>query len=99
MGGTVPVERHTDFRQEYLQVLAAQFLLRRNADLLEGIATPGARICVDSRKRIIIIPGFEVRLFLLDELGSRPRDDRYSHMNTGTRIIQLLSTDRLIDAA
>ena len=93
------MKRYTDFRQEYLQVLAAQFLLRRNADLLKGIATPGAWVCVDSRKRIIIIPGFEVGLFLLGELGGRPRDDRYNHMSADTRIIQPAIADRLIGAA
>ena len=93
------MERYTNFRQEYLQVLAAQVLLRRNADLLKDVARPNARVCVDSRKRIVVIPGFEVGLFLLGELGSRPRDDRYNNMSTGTRIMQPVITDRLIDAA
>lgn len=47
---TVPMERYTDFRQEYLQVFAAQILLRRNADFLKNVATPNTRIRVDSRK-------------------------------------------------
>lgn len=77
------MEGYTNFRHEYLQVLAAQVLLRRNADFLKDVATPNARVRVDSRKRIIVIPGFEVGLFLLGELGSRPRDDRYKHISTG----------------
>jgi hypothetical protein len=47
---TAPMERYTDFRQEYLQVFAAQILLRRNADFLKNVATPNTRIRVDSRK-------------------------------------------------
>jgi len=93
------MERYTDFRQEYLQVLAAQVLLRRNADLLKDVATPDARVCIDSRKRIVVIPGFEVGLFLLSELSSRPRDDRYDHMSPDTQIKQPVVTDRLIHAA
>jgi hypothetical protein len=69
---SAPMERYSNFRQEYLQVLAAQVLLRHDANFLEDVATSNAGVCVDSRKRIIVIPGFEVGLFLLGELGCNP---------------------------
>lgn len=77
-----PMERHADFRQEYLQVLAAQVLLRRDAHFLKDVATPDARIRVDSRERIVVIPGFEVRLFLFRELRRHPGDNRYVTIST-----------------
>jgi hypothetical protein len=93
------MECYTNFGQEYLQVLAAQVLLCRDADFLKDVATPNAWVCVNTRKRIVVIPGFEVRLFLLGELGCNPRDDRYNHMSTGTRHVRSTITDHLIDPA
>jgi hypothetical protein len=93
------MERYTNFRQEYLQVLAAQVLLCRDSDFLKDVATPNAGVGVNSRKRIVVIPGFEVRLFLLGELGCNPRDDRYNNMSAGTRYMRSTITDRLIHAA
>jgi hypothetical protein len=93
------VERYTNFRQEYLQVLAAQVLLRHNANLLKDVATPDARIRVDPRERIVVIPGFEVGLLLLGELRSHPSDNRYVTMSTCPRDVISTNTDHLSNAA
>jgi hypothetical protein len=80
----VPMESHANFRQEYLQVLAAQILLRHNADFLKDVATPNTGVCIDSRKRVVVVSGFEVGFFLLGKLGGDPRDDRYNYVSGRT---------------
>jgi len=52
-------------------------LFRRDANFLQDVATPDAGIRVDPRERIIVIPRFEVSLFLLGELCTRPSHKRY----------------------
>jgi hypothetical protein len=62
-------------------------LFRRDANFLQDFATPDAGIRIDPRERIIIIPRFEVGLFLLGELCTRPGHKRYVTiiMRQGTR--------------
>jgi len=88
-----PVEGYADLRQEYLQVLAAQFLLCRDADFLQHVATPDTGIRVDPRKRVVVVSGLKVGLFLLCELGGHPSDDRYINMSAGRRHIHSMNAE------
>jgi hypothetical protein len=75
----LPVERYANFGQEYLQVLATQVLLSRNPDFFKNFAAPNARVRVDSCERIVVITRLEVRFFLLRELHSHPRHNRWDN--------------------
>ena len=96
---SVPVERHANFCQKYLQVFAAQVLFRRNADFLQNVTTPDAGVRVNPRERIIVIPRFKVRLFLLGELRTHPSHKRCLIVMRRTRNIVWTNTNRLPNAA
>lgn len=70
------MERYANFGQECVQVLAVQVLFCSNPDFLENLTTLDARVCVDSRKRIIVIARLEVGFLLPGKLRSHPRDNR-----------------------
>ena len=61
--------------QEDLEILAAEVLLRNISDLLEGLATRHTRLGIVSRKRQIVVPGFEISPLLLRQLESKPGND------------------------
>ena len=70
------MERYANFGQEYLQVLATQVLLSNGPHFLENLTAPNAGVCVDARKRIVVIARLEVGFLLPGKLRSHPRDNR-----------------------
>jgi hypothetical protein len=70
------MERYANFGQEYFQVLAAQVLFSNNPHFLEYLTAPDAGVCVDARKRIIVIARLEVGFLLPGKLRSHPRNNR-----------------------
>ena len=64
----LPMESYADLREEDLQVLAAQILLRRIAHPLQCLTTCGARLRIDASKRQVVISWLEVVLLLFSQL-------------------------------